>query len=206
VPTPGEGTDGHHRCPLGPGRGRDRLRLRTVISNSDFEEYWEYHPQREHLRVTPSRRPFQSPASCRRPESSHARHALAPQTPSRATWPEPSAQVRKAPTRTLATAVALTSSGFSPFAQSPESPALMRRFRRSQACKVGLVGLEPTGWPCEPTYAGSVNWSNTITAARVARDQRSSPSGSSRLGCPAIQRMWKPSSRAAMVVARCSTL
>lgn len=56
----------------------------------------------------------------------------------------------------------------------------------------------------EPTYAGSVNWSNTITAARVTRDQPSSPSGSSRWGCPAIQRMWKPSSRAAMVVARCS--
>jgi hypothetical protein len=27
------------------------LRLRTVISNGDFEEYWKYHAQREHLRV-----------------------------------------------------------------------------------------------------------------------------------------------------------
>ena len=27
------------------------LKLRAVISNGDFEEYWEYHTQREHLRV-----------------------------------------------------------------------------------------------------------------------------------------------------------
>ncbi|WP_371105982.1 MULTISPECIES: hypothetical protein [Streptomyces] len=27
------------------------LRLRTVISNGDFEEYWKYHAQREHLRI-----------------------------------------------------------------------------------------------------------------------------------------------------------
>jgi hypothetical protein len=27
------------------------LRIRTVISNGDFEEYWKYHAQREHLRV-----------------------------------------------------------------------------------------------------------------------------------------------------------
>ncbi|MDH6624757.1 hypothetical protein M2271_002561 [Streptomyces sp. LBL] len=27
------------------------VRLRTVISNGDFEEYWKYHAQREHLRV-----------------------------------------------------------------------------------------------------------------------------------------------------------
>jgi hypothetical protein len=27
------------------------LRLRKVISNGDFEEYWKYHAQREHLRV-----------------------------------------------------------------------------------------------------------------------------------------------------------
>ncbi len=27
------------------------LRLRTVISNGDFEEHWKYHAQREHLRV-----------------------------------------------------------------------------------------------------------------------------------------------------------
>lgn len=27
------------------------LRLRAVISNGDFEEYWEYHVQREYLRV-----------------------------------------------------------------------------------------------------------------------------------------------------------
>jgi hypothetical protein len=27
------------------------LKLRAVISNGDFEEYWKYHAQREHLRV-----------------------------------------------------------------------------------------------------------------------------------------------------------
>jgi hypothetical protein len=27
------------------------LKLRAVISNGDFEEYWDYHVQREHLRV-----------------------------------------------------------------------------------------------------------------------------------------------------------
>ncbi|WP_329536954.1 hypothetical protein OG568_51160 (plasmid) [Streptomyces sp. NBC_01450] len=27
------------------------LKLRTVISNGDFEEHWKYHAQREHLRV-----------------------------------------------------------------------------------------------------------------------------------------------------------
>lgn len=27
------------------------VRLRAVISNGDFEEYWKYHAQREHLRV-----------------------------------------------------------------------------------------------------------------------------------------------------------
>ncbi len=33
------------------------LRLRAVISNGDFEEYWEYHVQREHLRVHAIRYP-----------------------------------------------------------------------------------------------------------------------------------------------------
>jgi hypothetical protein len=27
------------------------LNLRAVISNGDFVEYWDYHTQREHLRV-----------------------------------------------------------------------------------------------------------------------------------------------------------
>jgi hypothetical protein len=42
------------------------------------------------------------------------------------------------------TAVELTSSGLNPLAQSPESAYTMRRFRRSGACMVGRVGLEPT--------------------------------------------------------------
>jgi hypothetical protein len=27
------------------------LKLRAVIRNGDFEQYWQYHVQREHLRV-----------------------------------------------------------------------------------------------------------------------------------------------------------
>jgi hypothetical protein len=27
------------------------LKLRAVVSNADFEEYWAYHMQREHMRV-----------------------------------------------------------------------------------------------------------------------------------------------------------
>lgn len=38
----------------------------------------------------------------------------------------------------------ITSSGFSPVAQRPESAPQMRRFRRSKPCAVGRVGLEPT--------------------------------------------------------------
>jgi hypothetical protein len=40
------------------------LNLRAVASNGDFEEYWEYHIQRGHLRVHASRyRDALSPAA-----------------------------------------------------------------------------------------------------------------------------------------------
>ncbi|GGK44314.1 hypothetical protein GCM10010094_00050 [Streptomyces flaveus] len=66
-----------------------------------------------------------------------------PLRPSR-TKVRPFPQVRTAPTTAVADTVELVSSGFSPLSQSPESAHPLRRFRRSETCTVGRVGLEPT--------------------------------------------------------------
>ncbi|WP_405525163.1 hypothetical protein [Streptomyces canus] len=59
-------------------------------------------------------------------------------------WADTSAQVRVTSTNADGNGVELTSSGFSPVDQRPESAPQMRRFPRSQTCTVGRVGLEPT--------------------------------------------------------------
>jgi hypothetical protein len=38
---------------MGPGRAEAVLTLRAVISNGDFEQYWDYHLAREHQRLYP---------------------------------------------------------------------------------------------------------------------------------------------------------
>jgi hypothetical protein len=46
-PVPDQGPDGHHRREVDhPGR-RNRLRLRAVIANGDFAEYWRWHLKQE---------------------------------------------------------------------------------------------------------------------------------------------------------------
>ncbi|WP_242435964.1 molybdopterin-dependent oxidoreductase [Streptomyces sp. Root369] len=87
---------------------------------------------------------FRFLASCQRPES-----GAKPLSDTTCGAPSPrrtkiSVQVRANPTKADSNGVELTSSGFSPATQSPESAPQMRRFRRSGACKVGRVGLEPT--------------------------------------------------------------
>lgn len=59
-------------------------------------------------------------------------------------WADTSAQVRVTSTNADGNGIEPTSSGFSLVDQRPESAPQMRRFRRSQECMVGRVGLEPT--------------------------------------------------------------
>jgi len=51
LPSPGEGPYGHHRRALGLDGAEAILKLRTLISNGDFAEYWRHHLDRERFRI-----------------------------------------------------------------------------------------------------------------------------------------------------------
>ncbi len=56
LPPPGQGPDGPHRRPLGTERcGGHPYKLRALRSNSDFEDYWQYHLLQKRQRVHQSR-------------------------------------------------------------------------------------------------------------------------------------------------------
>jgi hypothetical protein len=86
---------------------------------------------------------FRLPASHQRPEY-RPRPPIGPSAPARESHRMiHNRRSTEHPATDHRIAVELTSNGFSPFAQNPESARPLRRFRRSQACAVGRWDSNP---------------------------------------------------------------